>query len=106
MNARRYGIKSLLTVHREERIFPEYKRSKYISITTQIKALAVHYPKLCKKNGYNYTVPTVDAVMQHYRTKPILNADNKTVHDDSMLHYKDDILQRIVNRHQNFSDFL
>lgn len=96
--ARDFGIKSLLTTLRERAIWSHGLRSKYIADTSRLEMAGIHLPWKCIKERYNYDVSTSVALLHHYRSWSS-QVPQDAVQDISIFHYKENILQRIVNRH-------
>ena len=98
--AKEYGITSLTKMKREEKLWDYSQRSKYIADSNRLEMAGIHFPWKCIKERYNYDVPAKTALLHHYRsfhsdTQPI---PNNAVQDETMLRFKNTILQRIDKR--------
>ena len=105
------GIRSLLNVNREVKIWPKHSRTKYIVPPELVDVAGVHFvhvfvssiSKHSEDQGVklsNIDVPVEHALMHHYRLWEDPPSGPPPVVEDRFMHnYRDEIVSRVWDRH-------
>lgn len=101
--AQKYKSVTLLKQSRESKIFPRKHRSKYIVNPQNVEALGIHSVNRFRGGGEHFVEPG-DALMHHYRDWENPGDKQPRTKDDSILVYKDKLLESLQRTWDNLKD--
>ncbi|CAG5128737.1 unnamed protein product [Candidula unifasciata] len=98
-NIEKLKFLTLSQVWRGIKIFPEYRRTKYIARPEFVNVAGVHYVHSFVKNTGSVLVNDKLALVHHYRNYP---KKSKVIMDTSILKFKNQLYPRLVQQCQRF----